>query len=74
MEIYRKIPRMETIKNTAKILGLTEGFVRHKVLAGEVVSVKAGNRYLVNIDKFIDYLNGKPIFPPKEQKGGDLIE
>ncbi len=52
-----KIPHMETIKNTAKLFGLSEYFIRQKVLSGEIVSVKTGNKYLVNIDKFADYLN-----------------
>lgn len=52
-----KIPHMETIKNTAKLFGLSEYFIRQKVLCGEIVSVKTGNKYLVNIDRFADYLN-----------------
>lgn len=51
------IPRMGTIKTTAKLCGLPEYFVRQKVLNGEIVSVKAGSKYLVNIDRFVDYLN-----------------
>lgn len=51
------IPHMETIKNTAKLFGLAEYFVRQKVLSGEIVSVKAGCKYLVNVDKFAEYLN-----------------
>lgn len=51
------IPRMESIKNTAKLLHLPEYFVRQKVLAGEIVAVKAGAKYLVNVDKLIEYLN-----------------
>ncbi len=53
-----KVPRMETITTTAEILHLPVHFVREKVKNGEVVAVKAGRRYLVNIDKFIEYLNG----------------
>lgn len=51
------IPHMETIKNTAKMLGLAEHFIRKKVLSGEIVAVKAGCKYLVNVDKLIEYLN-----------------
>lgn len=51
------IPHMETIKNTAKLFGLAEYFVRQKVLNGEIVAVKAGRKYLVNVDKFAEYLN-----------------
>ena len=53
----RNIPRMETIKNTAKLFGLSEYFVRQKVRSGDVVCVKAGCKYLVNVDKFAEYLN-----------------
>lgn len=52
-----KIPHMETIKKTAKLFGLAEYFVRQKVLSGEIVAVKAGCKYLVNVDKFAEYLN-----------------
>ena len=51
------IPKMGTIKTTAKLFGLPEHFIRHKVLQGEIVAVKAGKKYLVNIDHFADYLN-----------------
>ena len=52
-----KIPNMETIKATAKLLGLPEHFIRQKVISGEIVSVKAGRKYLVNVDKLVEYLN-----------------
>lgn len=55
------IPHMETIKNTAKITGLPEHFIRQKVLSGEIVAVQAGRKYLVNIDKFAEYLNSNTI-------------
>lgn len=55
------IPRMETIKETAKLFNLPEYFVRQKVSCGEVVAVKAGKKYLVNIDKFAEYLNNTTV-------------
>lgn len=51
------VPRMRTIKQTAEIFGLPVHFVREKVSAGEVVAVRAGRRFLVNIDRFAEYLN-----------------
>ena len=57
MDNALKVPRMETIKKTAEIFGLPEFFVRQKVLSGEVVFVRAGKKYLVNLDKFAEYLN-----------------
>ena len=52
-----KIPHMETIKSTAKMFGLAEHFIRRLVISGEIVAVKAGCKYLVNVDKFAEYLN-----------------
>lgn len=52
-----KVPRMETIKVTAQIFNLPVHFVRCKVASGEVVAVRAGKRFLVNVDKFAEYLN-----------------
>lgn len=51
------IPQMETIKATAALFNLPVHFIRQKVADGEIVAVKAGNRYLVNIDRLADYLN-----------------
>lgn len=51
------IPKMATINATAKMFGLSPYFVRQKVRSGEVVAVKSGRKYLVNVDKFADYLN-----------------
>lgn len=51
------IPHMETIKNTAKLFGLAEHFVRQLIIKGEIVAVKAGCKYLVNVDKLAEYLN-----------------
>ncbi len=55
------IPRMETIKKTAELFNLPEYFVRQKVSCGEVVAVKAGKKYLVNVDRFADYLNNTTV-------------
>lgn len=65
--VSRRVPRMETIKITAKIFGLPEHLVRQKVLSGEVVAISAGRRYLVNVDKFADYLNSNKLPAPNEQ-------
>lgn len=54
-------PRMESIKKTAEIFGLPVHFVRCKVASGDVVAVRAGKRFLVNVDKFAEYLNTSTI-------------
>lgn len=64
-----KPPRMETITTTAKILHVPVHFVRAKVKNGEVVAVRAGRRFLVNVDKFAEYLNTSTVQP---ESGADL--
>lgn len=51
------IPHMETIKTTAKMFGLAEHFIRQLVISGKIVAVKAGCKYLVNVDRLAEYLN-----------------
>lgn len=52
-----KIPTMLTIKETAELFKLPTYFVRQKVNSGEVVAVRAGRKFLVNAEKFAEYLN-----------------
>lgn len=70
------IPRMETIKKTAELFGLPVHFVRSKVSSGEVVAVRAGKRFLVNVDKFAEYLNSSTVQPsgaPEQTKAAARI-
>lgn len=55
--MIEKIPQMGTIKKTAQLFGLPEYFVRQKAISGEIVAVKAGRKYLINVDRFAEYLN-----------------
>lgn len=61
------VPHMATIRDTAKIFGLPEHLVRQKVLSGEVVATSAGRRYLVNVDRFADYLNSNKLSASDER-------
>lgn len=63
-----RIPHMETIRKTAEIFGLPVHFVRTKVSSGEVVAVRAGRRFLVNVDKFAEYLNNTHV---RSESGAD---
>ena len=51
------IPRMRTIKDTEKETGLAYNYIRTLCLQNKIVYVKAGNKYLVNVDKLVEYLN-----------------
>ena len=51
------VPVMLTIPQAAERLGLPVHFVRACVFDGRAVSVRAGSKYLINLNRFIDYLN-----------------
>ena len=64
-----RIPRMRTIKETAELFGLPVHFVRQKVNNGEIVAVRAGRRFLVNVDKLAEYLDSNTIPQESEESG-----
>jgi hypothetical protein len=52
---------MLTINETADKAGLARHFVRQLVLNNSIVHVKAGCKFLINWERFVDYLNsGEP--------------
>lgn len=67
-----KPPRMETIKATAELFGLPVYFVRQKVASGEVVAVRAGRKFLVNIERFGEYLNNSRIAPESGEEAATI--
>lgn len=52
-----KVPTMLPIKETAKITGVAEYYIRQLVAGNEICFVKAGKKYLINLEKFVEYLN-----------------
>ena len=53
------IPHMVTISEAAKATGVSAYTVRRLVKQNEIVYVKSGAKYLVNLDRFVDFLNGQ---------------
>ena len=52
-----KVPTMLSIKETAKVTGIAEYNIRQLVAGNKICFVKAGKKYLINLEKFIEYLN-----------------
>ena len=53
-----QIPTMLLLNDAAKVTGLTYSCLRRWILSGEFqYYVKAGNRYLVNMDRLAEFLN-----------------
>lgn len=54
------VPHMASIKEAAQLTGLAEYHIRRLCIGGEISAVKTGRKYLVNVDRLIDYLNAPP--------------
>lgn len=50
-------PQMLTIKETAERTGLSYDFIRKLCLRRKIIFIRSGAKYLVNYDRFIDFLN-----------------
>lgn len=50
------IPCMITINEAAQIVKLAKYHIRQLVLQGKVKYVKAGRKYLLNLDSLVNYL------------------
>ena len=57
------IPTMYTIDAARKATGLSYDYIRKLCLSNKIVYVRAGNKYLINMEKLIDFLNSgeKPV-------------
>jgi hypothetical protein len=61
-----KPPLMLTIQKTAELYGLPVNLVRSHVKSGLAVSVRCGkSRFLVNADKYGEFLNSNRETPPE---------
>lgn len=52
-----KVPHMLSIKETAKVTNLPPWYIRQLCWDNKIVYTKAGNRYLINLEKLIEYFN-----------------
>ena len=57
--IDHRIPTMLPIREAASQTGLSYDFIRKLCLENRIVFIRAGKKYLINMDMFVDYLNGK---------------
>ena len=57
-EVYRRdIPRMITMREASRETRLSYNHIRSLCKSGKIVSIRTGNRILINREKLIDYLN-----------------
>lgn len=56
-----KVPTMITIREAAKRTGVSYDFVWKLCRSNQIVYVKAGKKFLVNFEKFVEFLNNGTI-------------
>ena len=56
-EFTAEIPHMVSIREAAKLTGLSYDYIRKLCINDQIVYVRAGNKYIVNMGKLIDFLN-----------------
>ena len=51
------LPRMKTIKEVSELTGLPYSLLRNLCIQKKITYFRTGKKYLINYDKFIDFLN-----------------
>lgn len=51
------IPTMRTLKEAAQITGLSYDHLRKLCLQNKIVYVRAGSKFLINMEKLVEFLN-----------------
>ena len=57
MSEVKALPKMCTIKEAAKLSGISEYRLRTLCKERKIIHVRCGTKYLINLDRLIDYLN-----------------
>ena len=58
-ENYMTIPTMITIKECADRTGISYDFIRKLCLLDKIVYIKTGKKFLINLEKLVQYLIGE---------------
>lgn len=58
-EIMNRAPRMVTIRECVKETGISYYALRKMCMTNEIVYIRIGAKYLINLDLLIDQMNGK---------------
>lgn len=58
LESRAKSPPIRTVRQTARETGVPEHLIRAGIREGWVPGFPRGNRFYVQVDRFLEYLNG----------------
>ena len=53
------VPTMVTIKECAERTNLSAYYIRHLCWENKIVFIRTGKKYLINFEKFCDFLNNQ---------------
>ena len=56
-EINNTLPRMRTIREAAREVGIPEHALRVLVKEGRIVYIKVGSKALINMERLAEFLN-----------------
>lgn len=51
------MPKMLPIKKVSEVTGVSYECIRRLCIQKKIVFIKSGNKYLINMDKFAEYLD-----------------
>ena len=57
----KALPKMKSIKEMMVLTGLSYSYLRQLCLEGKIIHIRAGKKYLIHYDRFVDFLNGAEI-------------
>ena len=60
---YNVVPVFLTVRDTAKQTGLPEYFIRQRLKNNQVPYLQDGNRKLINVELFMEYLKAESMKP-----------
>lgn len=72
-ETFKNVPTMKSICECSQITGLAKYHVRQLVLQDKIKYVKAGRKYLVNLESLIEYLNNGETQTNTERENSNKI-
>lgn len=52
-------PTMVTINKASELTGVSYSYIRQLCLTKQIVFVRTGCKYLINLEKFVSFLNGE---------------
>lgn len=55
------IPTMLTLREASDRTGLSYDYLRKLCLGDKIVYIRAGAKYLINLEKLVEYMNGEAV-------------